>query len=113
MTASEKAADARLRRVYKKTLADKLKEIAAQGGGCAICGRPYPEYTSIKTTLTRAAILRAARRTERSSYAADDVIEVGFAIYAIVGRLVLSNTWRRLGSTLRRRSLTSRSGKQY
>ena len=45
MTASEKAADARLRRVYKKTLADKKREIAEQGGGCAICGRPYPEYT--------------------------------------------------------------------
>jgi len=44
MTSSEKAQDARLRRVYKKTLADKLKEIAEQGGGCAICGRKYPQY---------------------------------------------------------------------
>ena len=42
MTASEKAADARLRKIYKKTLADKQREIAAQGGGCAICGRPFP-----------------------------------------------------------------------
>ena len=44
MTASEKAADARLRRVYKKTLEDKKREIAEQGGGCAICGRKYPEF---------------------------------------------------------------------
>jgi Recombination endonuclease VII len=44
MTKSEAAQDARLRRVYKKTLADKEHEIAAQGGGCAICGRPYPQY---------------------------------------------------------------------
>jgi hypothetical protein len=44
MTSKEKAADARLRRVYKKTLEDKKREIAEQGNGCAICGRPYPEY---------------------------------------------------------------------
>jgi Recombination endonuclease VII len=44
MTKSEEAQDARLRRVYKKTLADKEREIAEQGGGCAICGRPYPQY---------------------------------------------------------------------
>jgi len=45
LTSAQRAADARLRRVYKKTLADKEREIAEQGGGCAICGRPYPEYT--------------------------------------------------------------------
>lgn len=44
MTKSEQAQDARLRRVYKKTLADKICEIASQGGGCAICHRPYPQY---------------------------------------------------------------------
>lgn len=44
MTTSEKAQDARLRRVYKKTLADKKREIEEQGGGCSICGRPHPEY---------------------------------------------------------------------
>lgn len=44
MTSAEKAADARLRRVYKKTLADKNREIKEQGGGCAICGRPYPQF---------------------------------------------------------------------
>ena len=44
MTTSEKAQDARLRRVYKKTLADKKRDIEDQGGGCAICGRPHPEY---------------------------------------------------------------------
>ena len=44
MTTAEKAADARLQRVYKKTLADKQREIAEQGGGCAICGRPWPQY---------------------------------------------------------------------
>lgn len=45
MTASEKAADARLRRIYKKTLADKTREIREQGDMCAICGRLYPAYT--------------------------------------------------------------------
>ena len=45
LTKSERAADARLQRIYKKTLADKLREIAEQGGGCAICGRKYPLYT--------------------------------------------------------------------
>lgn len=45
LSKSEKAQDARLRRIYKKTLSQKLAEIAAQGGGCAICGRPYPKYT--------------------------------------------------------------------
>lgn len=45
LSKSEKAQDARLRRIYKKTLAQKKEEIAAQGGGCAICGRPYPQYT--------------------------------------------------------------------
>jgi Recombination endonuclease VII len=44
MTKSEAAQDARLRRIYKKTLEDKNREIAFQGGGCAICGRPYPRY---------------------------------------------------------------------
>jgi hypothetical protein len=44
LTSAQKAADARLRRVYKKTLADKEREIAEQGGGCAICGRPWPEF---------------------------------------------------------------------
>ena len=44
MTNAEKAADARLRRVYKKTLADKNREIAEQGGGCAICGRAFPQF---------------------------------------------------------------------
>jgi hypothetical protein len=45
LSKSDQAKDARLRRVYKKTLAQKTAEIAAQGGGCAICGRPFPEYT--------------------------------------------------------------------
>lgn len=45
LSKSDQAKDARLRRVYKKTLADKEAEIAAQGGGCAICGRPHPQYT--------------------------------------------------------------------
>ena len=44
MTKSEQAQDARLRRIYKKTLKDKIEEIEDQGGGCAICGRPYPQY---------------------------------------------------------------------
>ena len=44
MTTAEKAADARLQRIYKKTLADKQRKIAEQGGGCAICGRPFPKY---------------------------------------------------------------------
>jgi hypothetical protein len=44
MTPSEKIADARLQRVYKKTLADKEREIKAQGGGCAICGRLWSSY---------------------------------------------------------------------
>jgi hypothetical protein len=44
LNSREKAQDLRLRRIYKKTLADKTAEIAAQGGGCAICGRPYPRY---------------------------------------------------------------------
>ncbi len=44
MTASEKAKDARLRKIYKKTLADKEREIEEQGGGCAICGRPFPKF---------------------------------------------------------------------
>lgn len=46
MTASEKAQDARLRKIYKKTLADKKREIEDQGGGCAICGRPFPKFTA-------------------------------------------------------------------
>jgi hypothetical protein len=44
LTTAERAQDARLRRIYKKTLADKIREIKEQGGGCAICGRPYPQY---------------------------------------------------------------------
>jgi hypothetical protein len=44
LNTKDRAADARLRRVYKKTLEQKLQEIAEQGGGCAICGRAYPEY---------------------------------------------------------------------
>src|SRR5216684_8414434 len=44
LTSKEKAQDLRLRRVYKKTLAQKNEEIAAQGNGCAICGRPYPQF---------------------------------------------------------------------
>jgi hypothetical protein len=44
LSTKQRASDARLRRVYKKTLADKLREITEQGGGCAICSRPYPKY---------------------------------------------------------------------
>ena len=44
LSTSEKAQDARLRRIYKKTLAQKLEEIKQQGNRCAICDRPYPEY---------------------------------------------------------------------
>ena len=44
LSTSERAQDARLRRIYKKTLADKKREIMDQGGGCAICGRKYPEF---------------------------------------------------------------------
>jgi hypothetical protein len=44
VTTAEKAQDARLRRIYKKTLEDKKREIEAQKGGCAICGRPHPQY---------------------------------------------------------------------
>ena len=45
MSTSDKAKDARLRKIYKKTLAQKNKEIEEQGGGCAICGRPFPLFT--------------------------------------------------------------------
>jgi hypothetical protein len=45
LSSAERAKDRNLQRVYKKTLAQKHVEIAEQGGGCAICGRPYPEYT--------------------------------------------------------------------
>lgn len=45
LTSKEKAQDTRLRRVYKKTLSQKIAEIKAQGNGCAICGRAYPKYT--------------------------------------------------------------------
>ena len=45
LSSADRAKDRNLQRVYKKTLAQKLAEIAAQGGGCAICGRAYPEYT--------------------------------------------------------------------
>ena len=42
MTSSERAQDARLRKIYKKTLAQKTEEIALQDGRCAICRRPFP-----------------------------------------------------------------------
>ena len=45
LTKSEKAKDARLQRVYKKTLKQKNMEIEQQGGGCAICNRPFPQFT--------------------------------------------------------------------
>ncbi len=45
LSKSERAQDLRLRRIYKKTLKQKLEEIAAQGNRCAICPRPYPQYT--------------------------------------------------------------------
>ena len=46
LNTSERAQDARLRRIYKKTLADKRREITDQGEGCAICGRPFPKFTA-------------------------------------------------------------------
>lgn len=45
LSSADRAKDRNLQRVYKTSLAQKLAEIAAQGGGCAICGRAYPEFT--------------------------------------------------------------------
>lgn len=43
MTASaRKAKDARLRKIYKKTIEDFDKQLASQNGCCEICGRPFP-----------------------------------------------------------------------
>jgi hypothetical protein len=42
LTSSEKAKDRRLQKTYKLTLDQQNKIIEEQGGGCAICGRPFP-----------------------------------------------------------------------
>jgi len=40
LTVKERAADLRLRRLYKRTLSWYNKTLKEQGGGCEICGRP-------------------------------------------------------------------------
>jgi hypothetical protein len=42
------ASDKRLRRIYKITKAEQDKEIKRQGGGCAICGRPFPKFKAFQ-----------------------------------------------------------------
>jgi hypothetical protein len=44
LTPSEKAKDARLRRIYKTTLDAVTAQLKEQGGGCAICGRSATKY---------------------------------------------------------------------
>lgn len=39
-----KTKDARLRRIYKITESEQDKSIVEQGGGCAICSRPFPRF---------------------------------------------------------------------
>jgi hypothetical protein len=43
-----KTQDARLRRIYKITKAKQDIEIREQGGGCAICGRPFPKFRAFQ-----------------------------------------------------------------
>ena len=44
LTAAEKAKDARLRRIYKITLAEFNAKKSAQGNKCAICKRSFDDY---------------------------------------------------------------------
>lgn len=48
MTKQEKAKDKRLRKIYKKSLAEFNAQVAEQGGGCAICGRSFSEFIAFQ-----------------------------------------------------------------
>jgi hypothetical protein len=48
MTSKEKAKDARLRKVYTSSLEEHQQKIVDQGGGCAICGRAFPEFSAFQ-----------------------------------------------------------------
>lgn len=51
MTSSERAKDARLKKIYKSSLAEFNKKIEEQGGGCAICHKPFPRYRAFQDHL--------------------------------------------------------------
>jgi recombination endonuclease VII len=48
MTSKERAKDARLRKVYTSSLAEQQQKIADQNGCCAICKRPFPEFSAFQ-----------------------------------------------------------------
>jgi Recombination endonuclease VII len=48
MTKQEKAKDQRLRKIYKKTLADFNAQVIEQNGGCAICDKQFSLYTAFQ-----------------------------------------------------------------
>jgi hypothetical protein len=48
MTSKETAKDARLRKIYLSSLEEHDAKIADQGGGCAICGRAFPEFSAFQ-----------------------------------------------------------------
>jgi len=48
LTTSEEAKDKRLKKIYKKSLAEFNAQVEEQDGGCAICGRSFVEFTAFQ-----------------------------------------------------------------